>query len=156
MPRPNRSREKLTVNLSPDTIQAVKQLAHEQQTYPGDIIDQAVKEMTMQSWTLKPNGPGADRSLKGTTLDEAIIRNFRAVAEAGNIGNGAGYTLERVHVAYAPGILGGKGGAEVTITSRGRRLAHRDTEPAAATTSVWIYAKPEDCPEPHDLPIDEA
>lgn len=44
MPRPNRGRVKLTLNLSPETIRGLKEKALAQETYPGDIVEKLYRE----------------------------------------------------------------------------------------------------------------
>jgi len=106
----------------------------------------------MKEWTLEaPNQ--ANRRLIGDTLSEAIVNNWRQITATHPLGGAPGYHLDRVHVRYARGILGGKGGVEVVIQHRS--LNHEGTLPCGdvRTATVWIYARPEDCPEPFDLEL---
>lgn len=146
-------RVKFTTTLDPEVVKYLKIRAIEENTDANQIIEQVFqKEMKMKTWTLYRNNE-SDVELKGETLDEAIVSHFKTIAAAAKLGNAAGYSLERVEVAYERGILGGKGGAVVTITASGLPLAHKTAGPSK-TYTVWIQgATPEDCPELHEISI---
>lgn len=64
-----------------------------------------------------PKAPGL--TIEGDNIINAIESYFETLAGAAKIGNSAGYRLESVVVSYDPDILGGTGGALVTIKARG-------------------------------------
>jgi len=97
-------------------------------------------------------GLGVTATIDGPSLKEAITRNFQAVAQvaslSGPLGNAAGYVLDDVRAQYTPGILGGRGGVEITILSHGMDLAHRLASINQICSTVWVYADPSDMPHP--------
>lgn len=104
----------------------------------------------MRTWYV-PTGGYAGYDISGDTLVDAVEANFDRIARDLELGNAAGYRLVKVVLHYRPGILGGKGGAELIIRSKGLDLAHRPADPAATQTTVWIYATPDDLPAPVTL-----
>jgi hypothetical protein len=109
----------------------------------------------IKTFTVRGGSWFGDRDIKGESLAQAITGNFGLIAEIANIGNCAGYILERVHVAMSNGFVGHRRGAEVTIMHRGQPLAFepQDKRHTTKNTTVWIYCKPEDCPEPFDITL---
>lgn len=91
-----------------------------------------------------------DRMIWGEDLVDAINEHLDQIAYIAQVGNAAGYRLDRVEASYATGILGGKGGVELIIKWYEKDLAHRPASQNIQTTVVWIYA------DPHDLPSGSA
>lgn len=104
---------------------------------------------TTRRWAVHGTGGNADRTIGGRTLAEAIEGNFETVISGvrHRLGSAAGFAVDRVTVEYREGILGGKGGAEVSIWSHGLDLAHRTVSKEPHRTTVWIHARPEDLRE---------
>ena len=105
----------------------------------------------MKTYYVHYHDNGAPRPIEGETIIEAVENNFRAIAEHAEIGNAAGYQLDKVVLEYQPEALGGKGGAALVITAHGSdALLHYDPrtdEPK--TTTLWIDGvTPEELPEP--------
>lgn len=100
------------------------------------------------NYTVHRSG-ACDIGIEGTDIKEAVENNFSVLAKEMNIGNAAGYSLDKVTIEYKPGILGGKGGIELAVTAHGDdSLVNYDPyndEPKVST--IWIYAKKEDLPE---------
>jgi hypothetical protein len=106
----------------------------------------------IRSFQIK-NDLGCDVSVSGDSLVDAICGNFLTIARLASLGSAAGFHLVWVTAAYKPGILGGNGGVELRIKHRGLGLAHRIARPGSRIATVWIYAGPEDLPEPHEFDI---
>ena len=100
---------------------------------------------------------GAAATIEGRDLKEAIEHGFKTVIvrAAGGLGSAAGYVLDRVTAEYAPGILGGAGGVEVSILAHGMDLAHREVDKTPRPSKAWIYAGPGDLPEPVEFDLEE-
>jgi hypothetical protein len=108
----------------------------------------------MKQFRMHRAGGSCPAALPGNDLADAIQGNFDAIAREAMLGNAAGYTLEAVSAEYRPGILGGKGGVELTIRARGVPLATHDDRPKQSRLhTVWIEAAPADCPEPLNIEI---
>ncbi len=88
-------------------------------------------------------------NIEGTDIKDAIEKNFKMLAKQMNIGNVAGYTLDRATIEYKPGILGGQGGIELNVVAHGSdSLVNYDPyNDNPETSTIWIYAKKEDLPE---------
>lgn len=113
----------------------------------------------MKTYYVHYHDNGAPRPIEGETIIEAVENNFRAIAEHAEIGNAAGYQLDKVVLEYQPEALGGKGGAALVITAHGSdALLHYDPrtdEPK--TTTLWIDGvTPEELPEPDVTTFDGA
>lgn len=113
----------------------------------------------MKTYYVHYHDNGAPRPIEGETIIEAVENNFRAIAEYAEIGNAAGYQLDKVVLEYQPEALGGKGGAALVITAHGSdALLHYDPrtdEPK--TTTLWIEGvTPEELPEPDVTTFDGA
>ena len=98
---------------------------------------------------------GGNYYITGDTLVEAIKSNFKKIAYDCVIGNAAGYTLDKLTVEYKESILGGTGGAVLTIVAHGSdALVNYDPEnDPTRTKTVWIKAKPEDVPERYEFEL---
>jgi hypothetical protein len=107
----------------------------------------------VKSWTVKHPLGHCDFEISGNTLPEAIEANFKAIAGRADLGNAAGYKVHDVTIEYKPGILGGQGGAELTIVHTGLPLASGKTDNNLKTKTIWIYAAPEDLPRPGKLEL---
>ena len=113
----------------------------------------------MKTYYVHYHDNGAPRPIEGETIIEAVENNFRAIAEHAEIGNAAGYQLDKVVLEYQPEALGGKGGAALVITAHGSdALLHYDPrtdEPK--TTTLWIDGvTPEELPDPDVTTFDGA
>lgn len=113
----------------------------------------------MKTYYVHYHDNGAPRPIEGETIIDAVENNFRAIAEHAEIGNSAGYQLDKVVLEYQPEALGGKGGAALVITAHGSdALLHYDPrtdEPK--TTTLWIDGvTPEELPEPDVTTFDGA
>lgn len=107
-------------------------------------MTQEVRTEEQGRWRV--HGTGGGTTIGGATLSEAIEGNFGAVIAGVRhlLGSAAGFVVDRVTVEYRASILGGKGGAEVSIWSHGRDLAHVPVSKTPRRTTVWIHARPED------------
>lgn len=88
----------------------------------------------------------ADILLKGNSIIEAVENNFSSIAKECSIGNAAGYYLIEVSLEYSNSILGGKGGAVVTVIAQGSEaLVNYDEEKDPPKTyTAWIGGVTED------------
>lgn len=105
----------------------------------------------MKTYYIHYHNNGARCPIEGETIIEAVEKNFRTIAERAEIGNGAGYQLDKVILEYRPEALGGKGGGALSITAHGSdSLLHYDPrtdEPK--TTTLWIEGvTPEELSKP--------
>lgn len=98
---------------------------------------------------------GSDMMISGDSLIQAVENNFQRIASAYHIGNSAGYALERVHMEWQDGILGGNGGVELRITARGSDalVGYDPVNDIPRDTVIWIHANRDDLPEPHEFEI---
>jgi len=103
----------------------------------------------MRPYRMHRSGGSCDILLEGQDIIDAIEKNFKSLAQEAELGNVAGYVLDRVEARYAPNILGGQGGVEVLIESHGQDLAHRPASKTPANSVVWIYATRADLPTPY-------
>lgn len=113
----------------------------------------------MKTYYVHYHDNGAPRPIEGETIIEAVENNFRAIAEHAEIGNAAGYQLDKVVLEYQPEALGGKGGAALVITAHGSdALLHYDPRTdKPKTTTLWIEGvTPEELPEPDVTTFDGA
>lgn len=87
---------------------------------------------------------GESWTISGETLKDAVKDSLgklkwirqRSASEA---------EITGARIRYESGILGGKGGVEVTIEKMVKNYTNRPAEPEV--TRVWIPANKEDCPE---------
>ena len=96
----------------------------------------------------------SDFMIAGKNLGDAIEKNFARIAQDAEIGNVAGYKLERVHAEYKADILGSAGGVELIITAKGSDGFVGGTYDHAEDYKVWIYAGKDDIPEPIEANIE--
>ncbi|MFS0841229.1 hypothetical protein [Paenibacillus sp. 1P03SA] len=92
------------------------------------------------------SGSGSFFTIQGSTLIEAIEKNFNRLHREFNFGNAAGYVLRSVKAEYREHALGGKGGVLLEVRHTGMDLAHTKASPDVKTTNILIYAAPEDLP----------
>lgn len=88
----------------------------------------------MNTYTMHTNLPGSDRRLNGETIDEAIVNNLGTIIADSSSGRLGCDPVEMVTTKYTPGILGGRGGIEVTTVFK-----HADFRGNKAETH-WIYS----------------
>lgn len=98
---------------------------------------------------------GAAELISGESLVEAIEKNFKKIVSPLSLGNIAGYELEQVSAEYKEGILGGKGGVELTIVSHGSDalLDYNTENDPPKTTKIWIEASKADLPKRHEFEL---
>lgn len=113
----------------------------------------------MKTYYVHYHDNGAPRPIEGETILDAIEKNFRAIAEHSEIGNVAGYQLDKVVVEYRPEVLSGKGGGVLSITAHGSDLliGYDPRTDKPKTTTLWIEGvTPEELPEPDVTTFDGA
>lgn len=113
----------------------------------------------MKTYYVHYHDNGAPRPIEGETILDAIEKNFRAIAEHSEIGNVAGYQLDKVVVEYRPEVLSGKGGGVLSITAHGSDLliGYDPRTDNPKTTTLWIEGvTPEELPEPDVTTFDGA
>lgn len=111
----------------------------------------------MKTYYVHYHDNGAPRPIEGETILDAIEKNFRAIAEHSEIGNVAGYQLDKVVVEYRPEVLSGKGGGVLSITAHGSDLliGYDPRTDKPKTTTLWIEGvTPEELPEPYVTTFD--
>jgi hypothetical protein len=94
--------------------------------------------------------------MSGNNFVDAVEKNFDShIAKAAlGLGNPAGYRLHKVVAEYKLGILGGKGGIEITIDHSGLDLAHEPASPNIYRSKVWVYGSSNDLPsDPYEFEI---
>ncbi|MCK9496517.1 MAG: hypothetical protein M0R75_13615 [Dehalococcoidia bacterium] len=106
----------------------------------------------MISWRVSATN-GSDYEISGEALPDAIAAGFDRIRRDLGLGNAAGVHLVSVTGEYRAGILGGRGGVEVVIEHQGLDLAHRPANDEARTSKAWVYAQPEDAPEPFTVSL---
>lgn len=113
----------------------------------------------MKTYYVHYHDNGAPRPIEGETILDAIEKNFRAIAEHSEIGNVAGYQLDKVVVEYRPEVLSGKGGGVLSITAHGSDLliGYDPRTDKPKTTTLWIEGvTPEELPDPDVTTFDGA
>ena len=100
-------------------------------------------------YRLHRSGGSCDVVLNGNDILSAIEGNFKTIAGEARMGNAAGYKLISATVESKSGVLGGKGGVEITLKHRGQDLAHKPASETVSTSMVWIHAEEKDLPEKH-------
>jgi hypothetical protein len=83
-------------------------------------------------------GGNRRRDIEGQNIIDAIEANFGVIAKESGIGNAAGYIIDEVCIEYNHGILGGTGGAELTITAHGQTPANGKTDVKKKVSTAWI------------------
>lgn len=111
-------------------------------------------KIAQREWRLHRGNGTSDSTLRGDTLAQAIENNIAQLHHASSLGNAAGYILLGVYAQYVDGILGGKGGVEITVDHAGSRLANErfNMQPRSVQANTyWLYAEKDDCPEPIEI-----
>lgn len=90
--------------------------------------------------------------ISGENIISAISNNLKTIASTANIGNAAGYHINKMTAVYDSGILGGKGGCKLIIVATGQPLAHTRDAGDTKSTQIWIGGVThEELPEKYDF-----
>ena len=110
----------------------------------------------MSKFYLHRSGGSSGIALSGENFVEAVENGFKTIAKETNIGNVAGYSLCSVCATYNDSILGGKGGAVLTICAQGSDalVSYDEENDPVKTYTAWIGGVTrEDLPETYFFEI---
>lgn len=111
----------------------------------------------MKKFVVHPQGNKCPVAIESDTIVDAVNKVFPNIREYANIGNVAGFALDRVWLDYSPSILYGKGGAILHILAHGAdsAIGYDATNDPPKEITLWIEATPEDLPEPYEFTLTE-
>lgn len=149
------------LNIPLKTIERWSSGAKNPSPYVHKLVEEKLSPIIKQGlearWTVRDSH--GDFGIAGFDLIDAIERNFDRIIRdhTEKLGSVAGFNITRMTAEYKPTILGGNGGCELKIESESLPIIREELDPDFVPEPgkfiVWITAKKEDLPEPHEFEI---